>query len=282
MTDFAGRLFCFGMPKCGTTTVSALLAAHPAISLHNQKEPGDFLQDPPRTSLSGYEVSPQTRWLADFTTTYGLSDRRDTFFSGLRAAGIDPRQARFVLCLREPADMAHSYLRHIVERRCVDLTKDLPAIRAEILSACDFGGAIDVLRAEAGPGAAFVVRFDDLTDAARQVRLADQLYTWLGLEVGGEAVAGWANAGGSVSRYPAALDRLAGLVRRTDWVRRMSPQNRARLRGLLSVVPDATPLPQDLVDDTLAWLADRPTIQSACAIFAQTKSGPNQTKIFFD
>lgn len=269
-----GRLFCFGMPKCGTTTVAALLNAHPAICLHNQKEPGDFLRQPPNTSLSGYAQTADTRWLADFTTTYGLTDKRARFFAGLRQTGIDPADARYVLCLRDPADLCRSYLRHIAERRPINLATDLPAIRAEILSACDFCGAMETLKAEAGAATVFIVRFDDLADNDRQIQIAHSLYRWLGLESSSRVEVVWANAGGSVGRYPPLLDGLAVRVRQIDWVRRLSPKTRARLRGVLSRSPDPQKMAQEIVDETLAWLEVQPTVQASFALLIETATGP--------
>lgn len=230
MTQKPGRLFCFGMPKCGTTTVAELLNAHPAICLHNQKEPGDFLAEKPNSSLAGYNQTVDTHWLADFTTTYGLSGQRDRFFAGLRISAIKPGSARYVLCLRDPADLACSYLRHIMERRSAAAAADTNAVRAEILSACDFEGAIACLERQAGRDAVFVIRFEDLADVAAQQRLAGALHDWLGIEPQEDTAPVWINAKGSARRYPAVLDRIAGVLRQTDLVRRMSPKARTYIK----------------------------------------------------
>lgn len=269
-----GRLFCFGMPKCGTTTVSGLLDAHPAICLHSQKEPGDFLRSDATDRLSGYAVDENTRWLADFTTTYGLSDKRDLFFTALRGAGIAPTQARYVLCLRDPVDLGRSYLRHIAERRFIDVTVQVDDVRREILSACDMVGAVEHLQRAGGPDAGFVVVFDDLINEAAQRDLAQELFAWLNLDQPADAASVWANAGGSASRYPAVLDRMAGVLRRTDIVRGLSPATRARLRSLFARPTKAQDLPPQLIEDTMGWLEEQETVQAARALLQGLRSGP--------
>lgn len=254
--------------------MATLLDAHPAICVHSQKEPCDFLEVKGRERLSGYAVSDATRWVVDFTTTYGLHGNRDRFFSALRGAGIAPEQARFILCIREPTDLARSYLRHIIERRSPREGMRIDAVRAEILSACDFDGAIACLEREAGPEAVFVVRFEDISGEAAQRRLAGQLQEWLGVYPQQNASPVWANAGGSVGRYPAALDRLAGVFRRTDLARRMSPHARARIRQVLSLAPSQAAMPPEMVEQTLTWLEAQESVLRSRTVLSQLTTGP--------
>ena len=274
MDRVSGRLFCFGMPKCGTTSVATLLDAHPAICMHNQKEPGDFLRKPAKTRLSGYAVTDETRWLADFTTTYGLRGNRDRFFAALHSARIAPEKARYILCLRDPSELGRSYLRHIAERRSLDLTAQINFIRAEILSACDFEGAVTCLERKAGAASVFVVRFDDLMGKTAQRQLASALYDWLGLAPYGDIAQVWANVAGSTSRYPSALDRVAGALRRTDLVRSLSPQNRARIRRFFSRSSNEQPVPPGLMEETLAWLEEQDLVKRSRAVLARIPVGP--------
>lgn len=225
------RLFCFGMPKCGTTTVAALLNTHPAICLHSQKEPGDLLRRPVPRGLAGYQTDTHTRVLADFSTQYGLTGNRARFIEGLSDLGLQAADARFIVCLRSPKDLARSYLQHISERRHVDLKTDRERIQQEVLSACDFRAALKFLYDQAGSGTAFVLKLEDVADGNRQADLFQRITTWLELPAVEDAVAVWANSVGSVGRYPRLIELLARMVRRTNFQRNMSPEARARIRN---------------------------------------------------
>lgn len=261
------------MPKCGTTTVATMLSAHPAICMHSQKEPGDFLRENPRFRMSGYTTTDQSRWIADFTTSYGLTGNRARFFRGLRSAGIQPDSARYVLCLRDPADLARSYMNHMAERRGLYIATAMDGVRAEILSACDFDGAVADLEREIDPDHVFIVRFEDLHGKDRQRQLSSALFDWLDLPPLESDAVIWENVQGKSGRYPAFLDPLACLLRRTNLVRNLSPDSRARVRKTFSRTQESPPVPTELVDETLAWLEAQDPVLRSRALLSRVATG---------
>jgi Sulfotransferase family len=105
------NLFVLGAPKCGTTTVHALLASHPDIYAPSEKEPGYYA--PEFTSpLSRFDSSQAyaelfraggaRRYRVDATPWYVYSPG-----ARLRIREDCP-DARFVILLRDPAEMVRS------------------------------------------------------------------------------------------------------------------------------------------------------------------------------
>lgn len=269
-----GRLFCFGMPKCGTTSVAALLDSHPAICLHAQKEPGEFLHRPVEKSLAGYRTSEETQFLADFTTHYGLRGNRERFVEGLELAGIVPRDARYVICLRDPQDLAASYLRHIAERRWIEGEAQLAAVADEVASACDFAGALSFLIERAGHEAIFVAKFTDIADEQGQKALMANFCDWLDLSTARFAEPIWANAAGSIGRYPPQIESLAIRFRRTDLAKALSPQIRGRIRNVFVRTGEGRTISEEFVNRVLANLAGSEDVQRSREVLTQLRSGP--------
>ncbi|MGQ7848785.1 hypothetical protein ACUNV4_30105 [Granulosicoccus sp. 3-233] len=237
--------FCFGMPKCGSTTVSSLLGGHAEICLHNQKEPADFLRyTSEKKRLSGYRVSNRTKVLLDFTTSYGLTDNRDTFFRNIKASGLKPEDAYFFLCVRRAEDMCRSYLAHVFSRRSVNVQTEKKDVLNELRGALDASGALVRLVEEAGAKNIFVVRFDDLVKDSTQSILATNMFKWLGLEPVATSTL-WENSAGSARRYPDGVDKIVGILRNTAFFRMMPREIRAPLQQLFST--DAT-LPANYED----------------------------------
>jgi len=104
------QLFLIGAPKCGTTSLAAWLASHPAIVLSNPKEPNYYAPD--ITAVRA--ADSRARYLRLFAPTAPGQIRVDASTTYLRsrvaAARIraDIPQARFVVCLRNPIEMAPS------------------------------------------------------------------------------------------------------------------------------------------------------------------------------
>ncbi|WP_457936088.1 hypothetical protein [Mesorhizobium sp. 10J20-29] len=268
------RVFCFGMPKCGTTTLANLLGAHPAICLHSQKEPRDFLPGGRGNELSGYAITSATRYLLDFTTTYGMAGNRDSFFAQLRGASLRPEQMRYILCIREPSDLARSYLLHIARRRGVDVHREIEQVRAEILDACDMTGAVTYLANVAGLQSGFLVHFSDLVTSEGQQRLAGNIFRWLGLPPADIGRPVWSNAAASATRYPSYFAAFAALLRRTNMVRNLPPGFRATLRILVSSPVQETLIDPPLIEEVLSWLQAQDAVIASNFLLHTTTSGP--------
>jgi len=103
-------LFLIGAPKCGTTSLAAWLAAHPGVAMSDPKEPGYYAPDVASSRAATTEAaylglfgpSRPGRIRAEASTTY--------LRSRLAAPAIlaDNPAARFVVCLRNPVEMAAS------------------------------------------------------------------------------------------------------------------------------------------------------------------------------
>lgn len=102
------NLFIIGAPKCGTTTISEWLKQHPNVYFSPTKEPHHFYSPyGPTMSLEVYEAlfsnaKNQHTILAEASVWY--------LFSGFaidRILEYNP-DARFIVCLRNPVEMAQS------------------------------------------------------------------------------------------------------------------------------------------------------------------------------
>lgn len=228
-------LFSFGMPKCGTTTLGALLALSPGLALHNAKEPNDFItksvEDLPR--LSGYRITDATRWLVDLSTQYGMPSYRDEVLDKMAALGLLNR-ARFVLSVRPPKALAGSYFEHLTTRSGLTATKDSEEIRGRIDGATDFTTVLDTLIARVTPEQIYVVKFEDLIGFEAQRRTMAGLSDWLGVAPIVPTEAMERNTAGQARSYQSSLETLAGRIRQLDSVRLLSPGLRSRISRLLS------------------------------------------------
>jgi len=110
MTPRMPHLFLVGAPKCGTTSLAAWLAGHPGVFMSNPKEPGFFAPD---VASSRRAATPQA-YGALFAGARGdqlLAEASTSYLRSRVAVGqILARQprARFVVCLRNPVEMAPS------------------------------------------------------------------------------------------------------------------------------------------------------------------------------
>jgi hypothetical protein len=110
MTMRLPSLFLVGAPKCGTTSLAAWLGAHPGVFMSTPKEPGFFAPDVASSrrahTLHDYGAlfrrAGETQVLAEASTSY-LRSR----IAVARILTAVPG-ARFVVCLRNPIDMAPS------------------------------------------------------------------------------------------------------------------------------------------------------------------------------
>lgn len=228
-------LFCFGMPKCGTTTLGALLALNPGLAVHNAKEPNDFITEPveglPR--LSGYKMMESTIWLVDLSTQYGMPSYRDEVLDKMATLGLLNR-ARFVLCFREPEALARSYFEHLTTRSGLSAIKNSEEIRRRLHGAMDFVTVLDTLIARVTPEQIYVVKFEDLIGIEAQRRTIASLSEWLGVAPVVPTDVMKRNTAEQARSYPILLDALAGGIRQLDFVRFLSPQLRSRISRLLT------------------------------------------------
>ena len=105
--------FIVGAPKCGTTSLASWLAQHPDVLVSTPKEPHYWSQDirtPHRVSAARYaslfHSGKEARVRLDASTLY--------LYSRVAVGAILEQipQARFIVCTRDPVDMALSLYRH--------------------------------------------------------------------------------------------------------------------------------------------------------------------------
>lgn len=103
------NLFIIGAPKCGTTSLATWLGSHPDIFLSSVKEPHHYNTDskqiyyPSREEyLALYTAGEQHRYRLDASVWY--------LHSQVAVSRIieDCPNAKFIVCLRNPVDMAFS------------------------------------------------------------------------------------------------------------------------------------------------------------------------------
>jgi hypothetical protein len=103
-------LFLIGAPKCGTTSLAAWLAAHPGIFMCTPKEPDFFAPD----VASSIEAHTLTRYQALFAQSQPCQICGEASTTYLRSGKAVPAlldavpEARLVVCLRHPVDLATS------------------------------------------------------------------------------------------------------------------------------------------------------------------------------
>jgi hypothetical protein len=105
----APNFFILGAPKCGTTSLAAWLAAHPAVYMSPLKEPAYFAADlkVDRPELQQYgalfSAAGDVHLAVGEASTCYLFSR--VAVSDILARVTDPR---FIVCLRNPIEMARS------------------------------------------------------------------------------------------------------------------------------------------------------------------------------
>ena len=112
-----------GHPKCGTTALHEMLAAHPGVFVPDPKEPWFFAEElhertPPRPSGIPATVAEYARWFAGAAPGQVIGEASTLYlWSRTAAANIAELlpQARIVAILREPASFLHSLHLQLVE-----------------------------------------------------------------------------------------------------------------------------------------------------------------------
>ncbi len=239
---FFPDFFVVGAPRCGTTSLCAWLAAHPAICFSRPKEPhyfsnlggraggGDLQRDYIERCFA--HRGPQHLRAGEGSVSYIYSPEAIE-----RILQVAPR-ARFIAMLRDPLDMLRSYhlrLLYLLEEDEADLAtawrlqagrargERLPRLCTEprLLQYAETGSlgtCLEELLRRAGPEQCLAVVYDDL--AADPAKVYERVLRFLDLEPDGRSYfRGKQRSRGYRSRLlhellfkpPPALARLAGV-----------------------------------------------------------------------
>jgi len=197
-------LFVLGAPRCGTTFVSKLLARHPQICFSKPKEPHFFV----RAGARAPSRELAERYLRAYFSHLGDSHRvlAEGSPSYLYDPDVPPRlleldpDASFVVCVRNPIEMAPSYHARLVYTMDEDIADfssawSLQGIRArgerlpkrcrdprmlQYHAVCSLGEQLARLFAAIGRERCFLVVFDDLV--AEPARVHTELLRFAGIE----------------------------------------------------------------------------------------------------
>ena len=197
-------VFVVGAPRCGTTFLSKALAGHPAVCFSKPKETHFFVRvwpSIPRDQVAREylrrhfaHLGPGHCVIADGSPSY-LYDPEVTG----RILDFDP-EARLVVAVRNPIEMAYSYHARLVymldeDQRDFATAWSLQEARAagerlprrcreplllQYRAVCSLGEQVERLFATAGRERCHVVVFDDLT--ADPVKVYRSLLEFTGLE----------------------------------------------------------------------------------------------------
>ena len=104
------NLFILGAPKCGTTSLATWLGSHPQIYMSPTKEPHFFNTDDNHTVTPTLELYEQL--FSSATSSHKTIGDASVWylFSDCAVPNIErySPNARYVVCLRNPVEMAHS------------------------------------------------------------------------------------------------------------------------------------------------------------------------------
>lgn len=189
------NLFLIGAMKSGTSYLSELLGAHPAIFMSSEKEPTYFV-DPKilrrgwrRMWARGYWRS-EDRYLNLFATAgdAAIIGEASTCYSKLpmytrvaeRILNFSP-QARFIYVMRDPVERTISHYWHFV-RSSKERRPMLSAIKAnpEYIDVSYYAQQLREYLRHVGLERIFVVTFEEL--AANPAEQMSRMYAWLGVD----------------------------------------------------------------------------------------------------
>jgi len=134
MRDLQPRIFIIGAPKCGTTSLAEWLSGHPDIWMSDPKEPNFYSDDIPSyryaRSRAEYEAifssASPSAMLGEASTTY-LRSR-----NAVPALLEDAPDARLIVCLRNPLEMAQSVHSQLVRSGREPITDFAEAWAAQV------------------------------------------------------------------------------------------------------------------------------------------------------
>ena len=115
--------------KCGTTSLHAYLAEHPAIEVSSDKEPHYFAGNPKAYDESGYlklwRDNPAALYFCESSTSYSKSH---LFPSAIELIGEVCNMPKFIYIVRNPIDRIESHYNHSVA--CSDDARSPEAVFA--------------------------------------------------------------------------------------------------------------------------------------------------------
>ena len=104
------NFFILGAPKCGTTSLATWLGAHPQVYMSPDKEPHYFNADDRHPGVSSLERYEQL--FAGAGAEHAAVGEASVWYlySKVAVANIEEycQEPRYIVCLRNPVDMAHS------------------------------------------------------------------------------------------------------------------------------------------------------------------------------
>jgi hypothetical protein len=191
------NLFLIGAMKSGTSYLSELLAAHPAIFMSAEKEPSYFV-DPqvlrrgwPRMWAQGYWRS-EARYLELFAAAgqAAVIGEASTLYSKLpmytrvaeRILDFNP-QARFIYVMRDPVERTISHYWHTVDDQSKQQQRPmLTAIQSnpEYTDVSYYARQLSEYLRHVGRERMFVLTFEEL--CANPAEQLGRIYAWLGVD----------------------------------------------------------------------------------------------------
>jgi hypothetical protein len=190
------NFICIGAQKAGTTSVSRLLASHPDVYMPAPPETRFFVDDALyEMGLPRYELGWFANWagqtvVGEKTPEYLLFD--DT--PGRVADALGP-DLRLIVCLRRPADRAHSHYRHnlMLGIETMPFLKALQSEPGRIAGSRartayfgyryrgQYARRLEPWLAVFDRSRLLAIDFDDLIDAAKARQTSDHIFAFLGL-----------------------------------------------------------------------------------------------------
>jgi hypothetical protein len=195
MSDPRPNLFVIGSMKSGTTWLSALLAAHPAVFMSSPREPCYFVEPRalrriwPHMWARGYWRSAD-RYLQLFTgagEARVIAEASNAYSQAPLLAGVPERilsfspQARFVYIMRDPVERTISHYWHHV-RWAGEHRPLLTALRTDpyYTDTSHYARQLSAYLQHVPPGRVHTLTLEALTaDPAGEM---SRLYAWLGID----------------------------------------------------------------------------------------------------
>jgi hypothetical protein len=250
LTRLRPNLFVVGSMKSGTTYLSGLLAAHPAIFMSSPKEPCRFV-DPivlrkewawpweqgycrsEERYLNLFSAAGDATILGEASTVYSQAP----LYSGVpqRILAFNPH-ARFIYIMRDPIERTISHYWHRV-RGCGERRDVLSAVRddAHYRDVSHYARQLQVYLRHVGPERIYTLTYEELVvDPPGQL---GRLYAWLGVD----PLFRPARIGIPANEMPSVIEQvnnpgLLDRVRRSAMFRHVAPLVPPPLRKLGSLL----------------------------------------------
>jgi hypothetical protein len=259
-------LFILGAPKCGTTSLHGYLDQHPRMFMSYPKEPNYYNSDVPLVR----KTETRDAYLALFRNAPADSVAGEATASMLYSRVAVPRilndnpRAKFIVCLRSPADMFVSYHGQLLFDRHEKISDLEQAWRASLARCdkrdekpldlldyagmCSLGAQVQRLLGVAERSSVQFILFDDIAADTRGVY--ERMLAFLGLPDDGRTeftVHNWRKT----HRFP----RLRAFIMRPPF-----PLDHVR-RGIVKLVRRKWKNPSNIYDSMLSKPAPRPVLR---------------------